>query len=155
LEQVPLNADNLAFAVNMASALHAISTFGDSGPAFDWEHCSNAMRRTIGAPDYYFMLARDETGYVGAVCGRVIPFYFSPRMLGVEEAWYVREGTKYRASVAIHLMDGFVNWCLDTKQAVMVQSGDVAGVRSVGVDALYRHMGFTRYGAIYRYMREA
>ena len=39
------------------------------------------------------------------------------------------------------------------KGAVLVQSGDVAGIRTVAVDALYRHMGFTRFGTIYKYAR--
>lgn len=151
MELLPLTLDNVAYAVGLAQEMHKLSTFNESGPEFDWEHCSNAMRYTLDNPNYFFMLAHDGD-YVGAVCGRVIPFYFSPKLLGVEEAWYVREGTKYRASIGMRLMESFVTWCYD-KGATMVQSGDVAGIRTVGVDALYRHMGFTRYGSVYKYVR--
>ena len=155
MELIPLNHSNIAHAVGLAEEMHKLSTFADSGPAFNWGHCKATMLYSMQHPDYYFVLARVDGQYVGAVCGNVTPFYFSPEMLGVEQAWYVRDGTKYRASVGMRLMQGFVDWCLITKKAVMVQSGDVAGIRTVGVDALYRHMGFTRYGAVYRYMREA
>ena len=87
------------------------------------------------------------------MCGKVVTFYFSPQLMGVEDAWYVREGTPKRAAIGMALMRGFVSWCLDTKGAVLVQSGDVAGIRTVAVDALYRHMGFTRFGTIYKYAR--
>jgi hypothetical protein len=155
VEIVPLDANNISYAVGLAEEMHKLSTFADSGPAFNWGHCKATMLYAMNHPDYYFTLAMDDGVYVGAVCGHVTPFYFSPDMLGVEEAWYVRDGTRYRASIGMRLMYGFVEWCLVTKRAVMVQSGDVAGIRTIGVDALYRRMGFTRYGAIYRYMREA
>lgn len=155
METVPLSHANLAHAIGLAEEMHKLSTFGESGPIFNWGHCRTTMLHAIHHPNYYFALALEENAYVGAVCGLVTPFYFSPEMLGVEQAWYVREGTKYRASIGMKLMEGFVNWCMNEKHAVMVQSGDVAGIRTVGVDALYRHMGFTRYGAVYRYMRNA
>jgi hypothetical protein len=152
---LPLTHDNMAYAIGLAKELHQLGTFGDSGPEFNWGHCKATMLYGLQNPNQYFMLASVDDEFVGAVCGYVTPFYFSPEMLGIEQAWYVREGTKYRASVGMRLMDGFVKWCIDEKNAVMVQSGDVAGIRTVAVDALYRHMGFTRYGAVYRYMREA
>ena len=154
METVPLRHSNLAHAVGLAEEMHKLSSFAESGPAFNWGHCRATMLYSMQHPDYYFMLAVEDNEYVGAVCGQVVPFYFSPELLGLEQAWYVRDGTKNRASIGAKLMHGFVDWCLDEKHAVMVQSGDVAGIRTVGVDALYRHMGFTRYGAVYRYMRE-
>jgi hypothetical protein len=148
-----LSALNLAYAVGLAKELHALGTFGRDGPEFDWSYCRHTMLSVMNDPNCYFMLARGDTGYVGAVCGKVVTFYFSPKLMGVEDAWYVREGTPKRASIGITLMRGFVAWCLDTKRAELVQSGDVAGIRTVGVDALYRHMGFTRFGNIYKYAR--
>ena len=53
----------------------------------------------------------------------------------------------------MQLMRSYVNWCIDEKGAVLVQTGDIAGIRTVGVDAIYRHMGFTRYGTLYKYER--
>lgn len=152
---VPLSYDTLAYAVGLAKELHGLGTYGQDGPEFDWAYCRSTMIGVMNDPNYYFRLARDDTGYVGAVCGKVLTFYFSPKLMGVEDAWYVREGTKKRAAIGMRLMRGFVNWCLDTKGAVLVQSGDVAGIRTVAVDALYRHMGFTRFGTIYKYERAA
>jgi hypothetical protein len=147
--------ENLSYAVGLAKELHGLGCFGRDGPEFDWDYCRATMLSVMRDPHYYFRLALDDTGYVGAVCGKVTTFYFSPKLMGVEDAWYVREGTKKRAATGIALMRGFVSWCLDTQHAELVQSGDVAGIRTVAVDALYRHMGFTRFGTIYKYAREA
>jgi hypothetical protein len=148
-----LTNDNLAYAVGLARELHGLGCFGRDGPEFDWDWCRRTMLSVMYDPNYYFMLAHDDTGYVGAVCGKVVQFYFSPKWMGLEDAWYVREGTPKRAAIGIKLMRGFVGWCLDAKGAYLVQSGDVAGIRTVAVDALYRHMGFTRFGTIYKYAR--
>lgn len=150
---MPLDERNLAYAVGLAKELHGLGTFGRDGPEFDWNYCMAVLGSTITQPDYYFHLAKVDDTYVGAVCGRVIPFHFSPRLLGIEDAWYVREGTEKRASIGMKLMMGFVKWCIDDNKAIMVQSGDIAGIRSVAVHALYRHMGFTRYGTLYKYER--
>lgn len=152
---VPLDMENLSYAVGLAKELHGLGCFGRDGPEFDWDYCRSTMLSVMHDPNYYFRLALDDTGYVGAVCGKVVTFYFSPKLMGVEDAWYVREGTKKRAAIGIALMRGFVSWCLDTQHTELVQSGDVAGIRTVAVDALYRHMGFTRFGTIYKYAREA
>ena len=142
-EIIRLSIDNLPYAVGLAKELHGLGTFGRDGPEFDWDHCMRTMVHFMHDPNYYFALARDVTGYVGAVCGRVLPFYFSPKLVGIEDAWYVREGTTKRAAIGMQLMRGYVNWCIDEKGAVLVQTGDIAGIRTVGVDAIYRHMGFT------------
>lgn len=152
---VPLTLENMSYAVGLARELHGLGTFGRDGPPFDWDFCAGTIRCAYERDDYYFRLAQVDGEYVGAVCGKVEQFYFSPYLMGIEDAWYVREGTPKRASVGIALMRGFVAWCLDTKRAVLVQSGDIAGIRTVGVDAMYRHMGFTRYGTIYKYARNA
>ena len=153
MQIVSLNPDTLPYAVGLAKELHAIGTFGRDGPSFDWQFCMGTMQAAMVDPNYYMRLALDDTGYVGAVAGKVTPFYFNPAMLGIEDAWFVREGTASRAAVAVRLMRGFVNWCIDEKGALIVQSGDVAGTRTVGVDALYRRMGFTRFGTIFKYAR--
>jgi hypothetical protein len=148
-----LSPVNLAYAVGLAQELHGLGTFGRDGPEFDWDHCKATMQGFMYDINYYFALARDDTGYVGAVCGRTLPFYFSPKLVGVEDAWYVRDGTEKRAAVGIALMKSFVNWCMDIKGAVLVQTGDIAGITTVGVDAIYRRLGFTRYGVLYKYER--
>jgi len=150
---VPLTLDNIPYAVNLAQELHRLGTFGREGPEFDWDYCTHTMILATKDPNYYFRLATLDDAYVGAVCGKVVQFFFSPKIMGLEDAWYVREGTPKRASIAVKLMQGFVGWCMD-RGSVLVQSGDIAGIQTLGVDALYRHMGFTRYGMIYKYARE-
>ena len=153
MEIVPLNHSNLAHAVGLARELHAQGTYGVNGPMFNWDYCKAMMDFAMRQPDYYFTMALVDGTYVGAVCGKVVPFYFSPKLMGVEDAWYVRDGTPKRAAVGAKLMRGFVDWCLDEKHAVFVQCGDVAGINTVAVDALYRHLGFTRFGNVYKYAR--
>jgi hypothetical protein len=155
MRYVPLDRHNLAYAVGLARELHGLGTFGQNGPEFDWDFTLRTMLQTIGDPGYYFHMALDGDGqYVGAVCGKVVTFYFSPKLMGIEDAWYVRAGTRYRASIAMALMRGFVEWCMDTKGCVLVQTGDIASINPSAVDALYRHMGFKRFGSIYKYARE-
>lgn len=148
-----LNPCNMAYAVGLAKELHGLGTFGADGPDFNWEFCKNTMTRIMQDPNHYFRLARDDTGYVGAVVGYVVPHFFSAEMMGIEEAWFVRLDTVNRASVGMKLMRGFVEWCINEKRALSVQSGDIASIQSVGVDALYRRMGFARLGVIYKFAR--
>lgn len=139
-----LGPTNLAYAVSLARELHGLGTYGESGPEFDWDFCVHTMMHNMSNPNSYFMLAHDGLEYVGAVVGHVEPFFFSPKLLGIEQAWYVRDGTPRRAAIGMQLMRGFVSWCIDEKGACEVQSGDIAGIRTVGVDAIYRRLGFTR-----------
>jgi hypothetical protein len=154
MQIVPLDLYNLGYAVALAKEMHGLSTFSVDGPDFDWDYTYSNMRSTIGMRDYYFMLAQDDGySYCGAVCGHVIPYYFSPKLQGVEEAWYVREGTAHRAKIACALMHGFVDWCINERAALMVQSGDIAAINSLAVDTLYKKLGFRRYGSAYKYTR--
>jgi hypothetical protein len=91
--------------------------------------------------------------HTGLMLGRVQPFSFSPRLFGDEVLWYVRQGSPNRTKVAAELMQRFVNWAIDERGAVRVQTGDIANIDTLAVDALYRHLGFTRYGTIFKYER--
>jgi hypothetical protein len=92
--------------------------------------------------------------HTGLMLGRVQPFSFSPRLFGDEVLWYVRQGSPNRTKLAAELMQRFVNWAIDERGAVRVQTGDIANIDTLAVDALYRHLGFTRYGTIFKYERE-
>ena len=148
-----LGENNLAYAVGLARELHGLGYFGHNGPEFEWDFCHATMLYNMTNKFYYFNLAKVDNEYVGAVCGKVESFFFSPKFLGVEDAWYVREGTPKRASVGMKLMHGFMDWCFETHNAELIQTGDIAGIRSIAVDTLYRHMGFERFGTIYKYVR--
>lgn len=153
MQIVQLGTDNLAYAIGLAKEMHELSKEGCGWPDFNWEFCRHMFIRRMNEPNSYFRLAQSTEGYVGAVYGHVEPFHFSSKLLGIEDAWYVREGTIARASIGKALMQSFIDWC-ETKNVAFVQSGDVACIRSVGVDTLYRHMGFTRFGVIYKYERK-
>ena len=77
---VPLDMENLSYAVGLAKELHGLGCFGRDGPEFDWDYCRSTMLGVMHDPNYYFRLALDDTGYVGAVCGKVVTFYFSPEL---------------------------------------------------------------------------
>lgn len=150
-----LTERNVAYAVALAKELHGLGIFGAIGPPFDWDFTYRSFATICRDPNGYFCMAVDDDDiYVGAVCGRVYEFIFSPRKLGIEDAWFVREGTPKRASIAMNLMRGFVNWCLDDKGAHHVQTGDIADIHAHAVDTLYKHMGFKRVGTIYMFQRE-
>jgi len=88
IEYVPLSEENVGYAVGLAQELHHLGYYGIHGPAFNWGHCKAMMLYTIHQKDYYFRLAMVDEQYVGAVCGKVVPFYFSPDLMGIEDAWF-------------------------------------------------------------------
>lgn len=155
IEIVPLRLDNAANATGLAEELHRLGTFGENGPAFDWDFTLRTMMRVESSPEYYFRLAKQDDIFVGAVVGHVDTFFFSPALMALEDAWYVREGVPNRTKIAVMLMRGFVAWALDKKHAVLVQTGDIASIDSHAVYALYQHMGFKKFGTVYKYQRNS
>jgi GNAT superfamily N-acetyltransferase len=148
-----LTKDNIAHACELARELHSLGTFGREGPPFDWNYNFGALLRAMADPNRFHVLLAHDDGYVGAVFGCVTAFLFNPSVYGVEEGWYVREGTPRRAAIASVLMREFMKWCYG-RGAVYVQCGDVAAINTIGVDALYRRLGFHRFGTLYRHKRE-
>lgn len=151
---VPLDFSNVPYAVELCRELHGLGSYRHI--EFDRHFTQLTCVNAVLDRNWYCHLAQDDSGiFTGLVAGHVTPFVFSPRLLGVENAWYVREGSQERTKLAMRLMRGFVSWCFDDRNAVHVQSGDVANINSLAVDALYRHMGFKRVGTIYKYQRAA
>ena len=146
-----LSTDNIAYACALTKELKDLGSLRDEVP-FVWDYYFGYLLRIMDDKDFYFRLARVDGAYVGGVYGYMQQFSFAPVRFGLEHGWYVREGTPSRAKIGMMLMKGFVQWCYDNG-AVMVQSGDIAGIGTVGVDALYKRMGFERYGTIYRNKR--
>jgi len=146
---VPVDDSNIAHIVRLAEELHGLGTL--KTVQFDWNHCLATMRRVLSNPMFFTRLAHSSVGYCGAVVGHVDMFFFSPKFFATENAWYVRDGTPFRAKIAMALMREFVHWAMDEKGADHVQGGDIANINTMGVDALYRRLGFERYGVIYRY----
>lgn len=153
---VPFDEGNVAYAVQLGKELVAAGTFSLSGPEFDWDYTMASTRQLMGLDNYYLRLAYDDDNApCGFMAGHVFPFYFSPKLGAFEDAWFVRPGTKSRTKIAVALMRGFVGWALDVRGALLVQSGDIASIDSLAVDSLYKHMGFKRFGSVYKYAREA
>lgn len=146
-----MNEANVAHACALTKELVDLGTFRDEVP-FVWDYYFGYLLHIMDDKDHYFHLANVDGVYVGGIYGFMQDFTFAPIRLGMEHGWYVREGTPSRAKIGMTLMRGFVSWCYENG-AVMVQSGDVAGINTVGVDALYRRMGFARFGTIYRIKR--
>ena len=53
----------------------------------------------------------------------------------------------------MRLMRGMMHWAIDECKAVLLQTGDIASIDTVAVWALYNRLGFTRFGAVYKYAR--
>lgn len=153
---VPFTEENVAYAVQLGKELVAAGSFSIIAPEFDWDYTIAGIRHLMGLDSYYLRLAYDDDdapcGFVG---GHVQPFYFNPKLCAYEDAWFVRPGTKGRTKIAVKLMRGFVAWALDERGALLVQSGDIASIDSLAVDSLYKHLGFKRFGSVYKYAREA
>lgn len=149
---VPLSLELVPYAVQLAEELHRLGTFRDI--AFEHDTTTKRMRDIISDPSWFFMLAKDDNDVVcGAMCGCVDSFFFSRQLLANEHALYVREGTPMRAKIASMLVRAFIKWAYDVHNVTHVQTGDVASINSVGVDILYRRLGFQRFGVIYKYSR--
>jgi ribosomal protein S18 acetylase RimI-like enzyme len=121
---------------------------------FDYEHIKQFVLQMIANPNWFKHLALDDNdAYCGVMIGSVDSFVFSPRLVANEYALFVREGTPSRAKIASMLVRAFIKWACDVHNVTHVQTGDVASINSVGVDALYRRLGFERFGVIYKYSR--
>jgi hypothetical protein len=46
-----------------------------------------------------------------------------------------------------------MKWAIDERGALLLQSGDIASINSTAVWAIYNKLGFTRFGAVYKYAR--
>jgi hypothetical protein len=146
---------NVAYAVALCRELVSLGSFGDS-IGFDWDHAMRSARNALRSGNYYLHIAKDDAdSYCGIVAGHMDTFVFAPVLYAQEDCWYVREGTPFRAKVAMALMRGFVKWAMEDRGARLIQSGDVAAINTVAVDGLYKHIGFRRFGTIYKYERGA
>lgn len=151
----PVTFENAAHCVELGRELVALGTFGADGPEFDWDFTMKSTQHVLVRPDYYLRIAFDDNGeHCGFVAGHMDTFFFSPKQFAVEDSWFVRDGTKDRTKIAVALMRGFVSWALDERKALLVQSGDIASIDTLAVDSIYKHMGFTRFGTVYKYARD-
>jgi len=110
LERV--DANNIAHVVALGKELVALGTFGQTGPEFDWDYTLRSTQHVLTNERYYLATAVDDSGaYVGFVAGHLDLFFFAPKLMGIEDCWYVREHTPSRGKIAAALMMSFVDWC--------------------------------------------
>jgi hypothetical protein len=156
MRYVSMDAENIPYCVAVAKELHGLGTFGRNGPEFDWDFCTAQFIDVCRSDAYFHRFAVDDGGiFVGGLIGHVTPFMFSPRLMALEDAWYVRAGVENRTKAAIVMMRAFIHWAMDEMNCVLVQTGDIAAIDSVAVDNIYRHLGFKRFGTVFKYAREA
>lgn len=143
--------ETVPYMAALCRELHSLGSYRDV--PVDEVYLYNFIMNAACDPENWFtMLAKDDDGYyVGMVAGMIVPMVFTPRRIGIEHAWYVREGTPNRGKVAKQLMQNFVDWAVMERDAMHVQAGDVANINSVAVDGLYRLLKFKRAGTIYMY----
>lgn len=144
---VPLSAENAAYAVRLAEELHSMGSL--KGIPFDQQYMLSNALKMLNDPSWHCYLAVDKNNYFcGIVTGYLTPFLFSPKLMAVESCWYVQENTPNRTKLGLMLMNNFIQWAKDNK-AVKVQTGDIAGINSLAIDTIYRHIGFKRVGTAY------
>ena len=148
----PVTLATIPYSVQLARELHRLGSFRDI--EFEHEVTTQRFIGIMSSPNWFFQIARDDDDvYCGAMMGHVDTFIFSNQLLAIENALYVREGTKWRTKIAAQLVRSFVKWALDDKGATHVQTGDIASIDSLAVASFYKHMGFKQWGVIYKYSR--
>src|SRR5262249_11521667 len=116
VKYVGLTLENIPYAAQLGKELYSLGAFNVVGPEFDWDFTIGSLLQAGRDPNRYLRFAVDDSNmFVGGVFGHVVPFFCSPKLMGIEDGWYVREGTPYRARTAMTLMRGFVDWALDEK----------------------------------------
>lgn len=150
----PFTVENAAYIVQLFKEMHTLSSFSHDGPPFDWDFTMRSTLSIVSNPNHYLRVARDDNDTcVGFVAGHMDIFFFAPVPFGIEDGWFVRPDTEDRTKIGVTLMRGFMSWVLDTKHGKFVQSGDIASIDPLAVDSIYKHLGFRRYGSIYKYER--
>jgi len=150
MKYVAMVPGNVSYCVALAKELHTLGTFGRQGPEFDWDWCVKQCHRILSSRNYYGRFAVDDSGtYVGGLMGHLDSFMFSPKLMALEDAFYVRAGTPKRAQVGAMLMKGFCEWAFGNG-AVLVQTGDIAAIDSHAVYRFYMQMGFEKFGVVYQ-----
>lgn len=152
LEIESLTRHNVAYFVSLCEELHGLGSFKHI--PFELMKTTETVCDAANDPSWYLRISKVEGVYTGLVAGYVTPLFFSRRLMAYESAWYVRPATKFRTKAAVEMMRGLMQWALDEKEAVALQTGDIADINSIAVDALYRQLGFKRAGAIFLYAKE-
>lgn len=147
---VGLTPGNIPYAVALARELHSLGVFGRQGPEFNWDFCTQSFIECANDRRAYARFAvNDQNEYVGGIVAHLAPFFFSPEVMAVEDALYVKEDVPKRAATAAMLVKGLVEWA-SSNNAVLVQTGDIAAIDSHAVYRFYTQIGFEKFGVVYQ-----
>jgi len=92
------------------------------------------------------LLVEHESQIAGGIVGRVGGDWFNDSKIAFDDVLYVKpEFRKTRA--AYMLIQAFIRWA-QLMGASRIQCGTTTGVESAACIRLYRHFGFTEYGAV-------
>ena len=92
-----------------------------------------------------FVVEHDDR-LIGGFVGRIGGDWFNNMKIAFDDCLYVKP--EFRTSRAAYLLiDAFVSWAR-LMNVDRIQCGTTTGVESVGCIRLYKHFGFTEYGAI-------
>lgn len=141
---------NIPYCVALARELHGKGIFGRQGPEFNWDYCTQSFIECANDRRAYARFAvNDENEYVGGIVAHLAPFFFSPELMAIEDALYVKEGVPGRAKTGLMLVRGLCEWAHGVG-AVLVQTGDIAAIDSHAVYRFYTHAGFEQFGTVYQ-----
>lgn len=144
---VPVCEANLPDLMVIGAELMALSQY--KAP-FDATWSTGIARGAMADPRFFGRMAMlDDGSYCGLIVGSVTTMLFSPAIMAVEETIYVREGTKYRASIAKQLLDALTRWAFNSKGASFIRAGETSAICPKAVDAFFRSQGFKRSGTLY------
>lgn len=146
---VPFDLTNMGYVIALGKELHDLGSFREV--EFDYQHTMLSVIDVMTSHNRFGVIAKDDDNeWRGIMVGYVETFIFSPRLVANEGLLYVREG-KSRAKIAMMLVRAFMKWAIEERGVTHIQSGDVASINPTAVDALYRRLGFKRFGVIYKF----
>lgn len=101
--------------------------------------------------NYYFFgrLALVDGEPVGLIVGSIQFMLFANKKFGVEETVYVRDGTKFRASIAKQLLKALEHWAFTVHNAEFIRAGETSEIAPKAVDAFFRGQGYRKNGTLY------
>jgi len=146
IEIVPVDRENLSSGVMLCKELHDLGTL--NVVPFDVAYAVKQGEDLMTNPNWFVRLAKSNGKFQGIMMGYVTPFMFSPKIMANESCLFVRQQAKERTKIGSKLVKEFVAWA-KSKEAVLIQAGDIACIDSLAIDRFYRAMGFKRAGGIY------
>lgn len=144
---VPVCEENVVDIVNLAEELMSLSRYKEP---FDRSWALHMANTCCNLPNMFGRLAMLEDGsYCGFIIGSTSHVLYSPKLVSTQETIYVRDGTRFRASIGKQLMNALTHWAFTVKKAMILRTGETSGISPKGVDAFFKGLGFLPFGSLY------